>query len=221
MAMGGGEFASVRRRSALAASLLCLAAALVWPLPQAATVSVAAHMLQVLALLDLAPCLLAIALGPRRFPWPCGAAALAHAAVLWGWHAPAALRATALDAPLRTAMLATLLAAGAAFWLAVPRPGHEAPGLAWTFIAMLHGGLLGALVTFAPADLYGGVCSANAWLTPAEDQQVAGMIMWVGGGAVSMAAGLVLTARLLVPAMGPATIGEVQPASRDPTSPGQ
>ncbi|CAA7612892.1 cytochrome c oxidase assembly protein [Magnetospirillum sp. UT-4] len=205
---------------ALVGAVLGLAAALVWPLPQAAAVSVAAHMLQALILLDGVPPLLAVALNRRPVPWPCGAAALAYALALWGWHAPAAFRAAAFDPVLRALMLASLLAAGTAFWLAVPRPGREASGLAWVFVTMLHGGLLGALITFAPADLYGAVCSANAWLDPAEDQQAAGLIMWIGGGTVTMAAGLGLVARLLVPGRaGPA--GEVAGASAPPTSAGQ
>jgi putative membrane protein len=67
---------------------------------------------------------------------------------------------------------------------------------------MIHTGLLGALLTLAPR-----ICYARqthdaplfGW-TPLQDQQLAGLFMWVPGGAIYLAAGLWLLARWLTSA---------------------
>jgi cytochrome c oxidase assembly factor CtaG len=48
-------------------------------------------------------------------------------------------------------------------------------------ITLMHTGLLGALLTFANAPLYGDA-------TGLGDQQLAGLIMWVPGGLVYLVA---------------------------------
>jgi putative membrane protein len=57
---------------------------------------------------------------------------------------------------------------------------------------MVHTGLLGALLTLAPHDAY-PLQTQDAplfGLTPLEDQQLAGLFMWVPGGAIYLACGL-------------------------------
>jgi cytochrome c oxidase assembly factor CtaG len=58
----------------------------------------------------------------------------------------------------------------------------------------LQSGGLGALMTFSPRPWYGTYTSTTtAWgLTPLEDQQLAGVIMWVPAGVVYLVAALVL-----------------------------
>jgi len=60
----------------------------------------------------------------------------------------------------------------------------------------LHSGLLGALLTFANSVWYPGYAERTAaWgLTPLEDQQIGGLIMWIPAGLVYIAAGLALFA---------------------------
>ena len=64
---------------------------------------------------------------------------------------------------------------------------------------MLHGGLLGALLTLAPVPLYAWYAGrTGAWgLTEIEDQQLAGLLMWVPMGLVYLAACLALASRLV------------------------
>ena len=66
--------------------------------------------------------------------------------------------------------------------------------------AMLHTSALGALLTFAPTVWYASGQSAPFGLTPLEDQQLGGLVMWVPGGLGYMIAGLAIVARWLTPA---------------------
>jgi putative membrane protein len=63
----------------------------------------------------------------------------------------------------------------------------------------MQGGLLGALMTFAPTPWYPAfAATAPAWgLTPLDDQQLAGVIMWAPAGLVYLAATLALLAAWL------------------------
>jgi putative membrane protein len=67
------------------------------------------------------------------------------------------------------------------------------------FTTAIHTGILGALLTFAPVVICPAYkATAPLWgLTPFEDQQIGGLIMWVPAGVVYMAAGLVLFAAWL------------------------
>jgi cytochrome c oxidase assembly factor CtaG len=67
-------------------------------------------------------------------------------------------------------------------------------GVFYIFTTAIHTGILGALLTFSTVVFY-PVYAATAplWgLTPLEDQQIGGLIMWVPAGVVYMAAGLAL-----------------------------
>ena len=65
------------------------------------------------------------------------------------------------------------------------------------FVTMLHTSVLGALMALAPRVLY-AVQTQHAldWgLTPLEDQQLAGLIMWVPAGTIYAGAALAFAAR--------------------------
>jgi putative membrane protein len=64
---------------------------------------------------------------------------------------------------------------------------------------MVAMGLLGALISFARHPLYAPpFLSTQAWgLSPLEDQQLAGLIMWGPGGGFYLAAALLLASRWL------------------------
>jgi cytochrome c2 len=64
------------------------------------------------------------------------------------------------------------------------------------FTTMLHTGLLGALITFATTPWYvSSNAASTSWsLTPLEDQQLGGLIMWVPAGLVYLIAALALVA---------------------------
>jgi putative membrane protein len=124
-----------------------------------------------------------------------------HQAALWLWHLPAlytaALRHAAVHAVEHVALLGTALL----FWgalLGAGGRGRLGPGAGVLYLcaASVAGGALAALITFAPAPWYAAyAATAGAWgLTPLEDQQLAGLIMWVPAGAVELLGALILFA---------------------------
>jgi putative membrane protein len=64
---------------------------------------------------------------------------------------------------------------------------------------MVQMGLLGALITFAGEPLYAPhLLTTAAWgLTPLEDQQLGGLIMWAPAAAVYLVAALLVAGRWL------------------------
>ena len=70
--------------------------------------------------------------------------------------------------------------------------------IACVFVTMLATGALGALLTFAPVPWYRAYADGAPWgLSPLEDQQLGGLLMWVPGGLAYLLAGLVHAARIL------------------------
>jgi cytochrome c oxidase assembly factor CtaG len=59
---------------------------------------------------------------------------------------------------------------------------------------------LGIAIAFSPSPWYGAYATTTAtWgLTPIEDQQIAGLIMWIPAGAIYLAAALLVLGRMLV-----------------------
>ncbi len=140
--------------------------------------------------------------GPFRRPLAVAAAATAfEALVVWGWHLPALHEAAARDTPMFLAQQASFLLAGTVLWLAAfsgtSRAAHGIGAVAM-FLGFMHMGLLGALLTLAPALLYApDVCLGAFGLAPLDDQRLGGVLMAVGGGLPFLAGGLVLAARVL------------------------
>ena len=88
----------------------------------------------------------------------------------------------------------------ALFWwgIAHGRYGRAGYGAAvvYVFATAVHGGVLGALLTVSPRVWYAPyVAHHPAGLTPLEDQQLAGLLMWVP-------AGLIVRRRRAVPVRG-------------------
>lgn len=126
-----------------------------------------------------------------------------HAAAIWLWHLPALYQSTLRSELLHTLQHSSFLATALLFWYALfqgrrARMGYGAAVL-YLFTTALHTGGLGALLTFARTPWYAEyAASSGAWgLTPLEDQQLAGLIMWVPAGVSYLIAGLVLVAASL------------------------
>lgn len=157
---------------------------------------IAHHMLMV----AVAAPLLAYAL-PRKLSgrW-LTAAALGHMALLWIWHAPQAY-AWAVEGVVRYWLMeVTLLASATALWSAALARRREAPTVILTLIlTMAQMGLLAALITFAQQPLFAPhLATTQAYgLTPLEDQQLAGLIMWAPGALPYFAAVIWLAAQWL------------------------
>jgi putative membrane protein len=137
---------------------------------------------------------------PRR---PAGALALATAAqavVFWAWHAPAAYGWALSNDGVYWLMQFSLLGTAVWFWAAIRRASAPA-AVAALLIAMVAMGLLGALLTFTGQPVYAPhFLTTAAWsLTPLEDQQAAGLIMWAPAAAVYLAAALAVLGRWIGP----------------------
>lgn len=119
------------------------------------------------------------------------AAAVGQAAIFWAWHAPAAYGWALSNDFAYWLMQASLL--GSAFWFwAALRIASPLTAVAALLIAMVLMGLLGAILTFAPAALYAPhLVSAEAWgLGAHRDQQIAGLIMWAPAAGAYLAVAL-------------------------------
>lgn len=117
----------------------------------------------------------------------------AHAAVFWGWHAPPAYAWALSNTGAYWLMQLTLLGSAIGLWQAIR--GAPAPtGVACLLATMVQMGLLGALLTFAGTPLYAWHLATTApWgLAPLEDQQLAGLIMWVPAAGIYLGAAMIL-----------------------------
>lgn len=114
------------------------------------------------------------------------AATILFAATLWLWHLPRTYQATFESDLVYWLMHITLTGSAVLLWrtLLLGDSRRFVGRLFAAFATLLQMGLLGALLTFAPRALYPAHwLTSQAWgLTPLEDQQLGGLIMWVPGG---------------------------------------
>jgi putative membrane protein len=122
-----------------------------------------------------------------------------HAVVLWVWHLPAAYQAALGNDALHIAEHLSFLATAILLWILIIGRGTErrlgyGPAVMAVLATSLQSGALGAILTFAGTELYPiHRPGAGAWgLSPLEDQQLAGVIMWIPQGMVYLAAMAVL-----------------------------
>ena len=156
----------------------------------------------VLMITLLAP-LLAAALPPRRAggrPGGLLAWTALSALTLWIWHAPPLYGAALASDAVYWAMQLSLLGTAAGFWLALGRAG-PGPSILALLASMVQMGLLGALLTFSTSAFYDPhFLTTSAWgLSPLEDQQLGGLIMWVPGASAYLFAALFRLHRLVGP----------------------
>jgi len=130
-----------------------------------------------------------------------------HVAALWLWHLPALYDAALRNESVHVAEHVSFLATALLFWypIADARPRQRfGVGVAtlYLFAAGLQCTMLGALITMARHPWYfGHYATTAAWgLTPLEDQQLAGLVMWIPAGFVYLAA--------LIPTVLPVLRGE-------------
>lgn len=126
-----------------------------------------------------------------------------HALALWVWHAPRLFDAALRHEGVHILQHASFLGTALLFWWSVlghdARSGRAGFALVSVFTTMMHTSALGALLTFATSAWYTPYVLAGgaAGLSPVEDQQLGGLVMWVPGATAYLIAGLVLVARLL------------------------
>lgn len=112
-----------------------------------------------------------------------------YAATIWGWHAPPLFSAALHnDVIHEVEHLSFLFAAMAYCWVLLRPMGRRrlsrGVGILYLFTTSAHGSLLGVLIAFAPSPWFAHyVDTAPAWgLSPLQDQQLAGLIMWIPVG---------------------------------------
>ncbi len=147
-----------------------------------------------------------------RRPWraltgPLSAWAL-HALALWLWHVPALFEAALEKESVHALQHLFFLGTALLFWWSVlGGASRRDRGIALlsVFTTMVHTGALGALLTLSTVVWYPiYAATAPVWgLTPLQDQQLGGIIMWVPSGLVYIVCGLVLSHRWL---FGSATV---------------
>lgn len=196
---------------ALAAGLAILA--FVWggPLPAMAARAFSAHMTMHMAVVAVAAPLIAAGIAGTRFD-PTSRlpllfspllAAMLEFAVVWGWHLPALHHAARAGGLLLIVEQGSFLAVGLLLWLSClgsATGGGVAGALIGTLallVTSMHMTLLGALLAFAGRPLYGHVHGGDA-ASVVADQQMGGVIMLLAGGAVYLAGGLFLMARVVL-----------------------
>lgn len=155
-----------------------------------------ARVAQHVVLILVAAPLLARALPLRAVPLL--PAAVLFAGVFWLWHFPAPYGATLAADTAYWAMHLTTLGAAWVFWSGIWSTLEEAPGQTVLALAGTAGQMtvLSAILVFArdPWHDWHLLTSLPYGMDALADQQLAGALMWVGGGAFGLATIAVLVA---------------------------
>lgn len=204
------------QRIAFYAGWLSLVIALVSPLDHLSEVLFSAHMAQHELLMVVAAPLLVLGRPLAAFlrampaPWrlplagwtqraPVAAAwrtvtnplvaTIVHGIALWTWHLPALYQATLRSDAIHAVQHCSFLFSATLFWWSLVhgrwgRLGYGA-AIGYVFVTAAHSGALGALITFAPSVIYPVYGSL-------DDQQLAGLIMWIPAGVLLTIAAVAL-----------------------------
>lgn len=120
-----------------------------------------------------------------------------QSALIVAWHAPSLFDRALRNEGWHIAQHISFLVAALLFWRAMlyARPGRGGAfvAAACLFVTSMIGGGLGALMSFAHSPWYEAYASLGmtpSGLTPEQDQQLAGLVMWVPGGLYHLAAAL-------------------------------
>jgi cytochrome c oxidase assembly factor CtaG len=140
---------------------------------------------------------------------------LLHAAALWIWHLPSLYEAALASEGIHAVQHLSFTVTAALFWWGMVhgrygRLGYGV-GVFYVFVTAVHSSVLGALMAVAPGAWYPSyAASAGAWgLDALQDQQLAGLLMWVPSGVVFIVFGLALLAAWLGEAERRVRLGSV------------
>jgi len=123
---------------------------------------------------------------------------LLHAVALWVWHFPSLFDAVQHSELVHSAQHMCFLFSALLFWWSLIRGQQGVMGygsaVLYLFTTSLHSGLLGALLSLSDSVWYSSyVGLTKPWgLTPIEDQQLGGLIMWIPAGFVYLFAALLM-----------------------------
>jgi cytochrome c oxidase assembly factor CtaG len=147
-------------------------------------------------------------------------ATLVQAAALWLWHMPVLFDIALANPGWHVVQHLCFLVSALLFWSAMlhrrggrsAHAGRRMIAALCLFATSVVSGALGALMAFSESPWYAGYAQlgmAPFGLTPAEDQQVAGLLMWIPGGIVHAGAALIIVAAVLrsdLPSARPADV---------------
>jgi putative membrane protein len=120
-------------------------------------------------------------------------ASMLQGAILWLWHIPALYQRTLESDLVHSVQHLSFLFSALLFWWVVIQKGYGT-GIFHVFATAVHTSVLGALMALAPSVWYPLYADrTEPWgLSPIEDQQLAGLVMWVPGGVIYLGAALAL-----------------------------
>ena len=129
---------------------------------------------------------------------------LLASAALWLWHLPGPYDFALANEGVHVVEHLSFFLTSLAFWTLVERPQAQpgtdtGAGTALVMVATfaLHNGMLGALLTFSTVPFYASYLHGASTAAVVEDQQAAGLIMWVPAGMVHLVALALLFPRWL------------------------
>ncbi|MDQ2890768.1 MAG: cytochrome c oxidase assembly protein [Gemmatimonadota bacterium] len=128
-----------------------------------------------------------------------------HTAALWLWHLPGPYAAALASSPVHAAEHLCFFSTALLVWWVALRPLHGRGSTAAALFVLVgtlaQSGALGALLTFSGTRwYYAQSVGAGAWnLTALEDQQLAGLIMWIPASFVYLIGILAVLRRVLAP----------------------
>jgi putative membrane protein len=135
-----------------------------------------------------------------RTPWRAATsplpATVVHGAVVWLWHAPPLFEEAVTSVAMHRLQHLSFLLSALAFWWALARRADLGAASVHLLVTMIHTTLLGVLLALSPRVLFGRqtVEAAHWGLTPLEDQQLAGLVMWVPAGTIYAGAAMAFAA---------------------------
>jgi len=196
---GQGRGIARAQAASFGTGIALLALAVLSPLHDAAERLLWLHMVQHELLMVVAAPLLVLGrpmqafahVVPLRVPRFLGDPLLAfgaHALAIWFWHMPSLFGAALTSEAWHFAQHASFLGSALLFWWTIAARADLA-ALASLFGTMVYTGALGALLAFARVPWYPGFTL--------EDQQLAGLIMWLPAGLAYPAAALLIASRWL------------------------
>jgi len=221
---GTGRGASYFQVAYFAIGWLCMAAALVSPLHDLSRRFFADHMVEHELVMTVAAPLLVLSrplgamlwafprlwrprvasasrtstylLGWDVFSRPLVATVL-HGAAIWAWHVPVAFDAALGSEPLHWLQhLSFFISAMFFWWSLLGMRQRTGVAVAELFVTGMHTGALGVLLTLARQPMYPAqaLLERAYGVDPLQDQQIAGLIMWVPAGFIYVGAALALAA---------------------------
>jgi len=147
-------------------------------------------------------------------PW---VATVVQGAVLWIWHLPSLFDRALKSEGWHVAQHLSFFVAALLFWSAMLGPRRSPwASAACLFATSMISGALGAFMALSQSPWYAPYASlglAAFGLTPTQDQELAGALMWVPGG--------LLHAGVAVALLAPALRGAAGETKRAPRAPGR